>query len=167
MIVHPGGTVSLISTLDAIRGFVSQSIHWSVGPSIRPTIRQKLSQKIPKPRTYDFFPTARAAFIGIFIQSVERGDSRTGGTAGFIPLDSAWFGFFKLLPFRFLLKNEHRLILPTKRCGQILCIHRMNVYHIFISFRYFNFPQLLQLRNFHRTISVFLLISILISKQGY
>ena len=67
MIVHPGSTVSLISTLDAMRGFVRQSIHWSVGPSIRPTTRQpdkKQSQEIPKPRTYDFFPTARAAFIG-------------------------------------------------------------------------------------------------------
>ena len=51
-----------------MRGFVRQSIHWSVGPSIRPTTRQpdkKQSQEIPKPRTYDFFPTARAAFIGI------------------------------------------------------------------------------------------------------
>ena len=51
-----------------MRGFVRQSIHWSVGPSIRPTTRQpdkKQSQEIPKLRTYDFFPTARAAFIGI------------------------------------------------------------------------------------------------------
>ena len=66
MIVHPGSTVSLISTLDAMRGG-RQSIHWSVGPSIRPTTRQpdkKQSQEIPKPRTYNFFPAARAAFIG-------------------------------------------------------------------------------------------------------
>ena len=51
-----------------MRGFVRQSIHWSVGPSIRPTTRQpdkKQSQEIPKPRTYDFFPTARVSFIGI------------------------------------------------------------------------------------------------------
>ena len=68
MIVYPGSTVSLISTLDAMRGFVHQSIHWSVGPSVCPTTRQpdkKQSQEIPKTRTYDFFPTARAAFIGI------------------------------------------------------------------------------------------------------
>ena len=37
MIVHPGSTVSLISTLDAMRGFVHQSIHLSVGPSVRPS----------------------------------------------------------------------------------------------------------------------------------
>ena len=50
-----------------MRGFVRQSIHWSVGPSVRSTTRQpdkKQSQEIPKPHTYDFFPTARTAFIG-------------------------------------------------------------------------------------------------------
>ena len=71
-----------------MRGFVCQSIHWSVGPSVRPTTRQpdkKQSQEIPKPRTYDFFPTARAAFVGMFTQFclfpvkiIIRGDRNTG-----------------------------------------------------------------------------------------
>ena len=47
---------------------VRPSVRPSVGPSVRPTTRQpdkKQSQEIPKPCTYDFFPSARAAFIGI------------------------------------------------------------------------------------------------------
>ena len=67
-----------------MRGFVRQSIHWSVNPSVPPSGKvEKLvcgawgsenekgnqpdktqSQKIQKPCTYDFFPVARAALIG-------------------------------------------------------------------------------------------------------
>ena len=40
--------------------------HWPFGAAAQKGNQpdKTQSQKIPKPRTYDFFPTARAAFIG-------------------------------------------------------------------------------------------------------
>ena len=68
MIVHPGSTVSLSFQLWTL--WEALSVSPSIGLLVRLSVRQpdnqtkKQSQEIPKPRTYDFFPTARAAFIG-------------------------------------------------------------------------------------------------------
>ena len=65
VIVHPGSIVFLSFQLRTL--WEALSVSPSIGLLVRLFVQQpdkKQSQEIPKPHTYDFLPTARAAFIG-------------------------------------------------------------------------------------------------------